>query len=316
MASTHNRVGRLAGMVLAAGWLAAAASAQSVMYITPEHPEVATGESVVVAAEKTAGQRIAWPADRLTWMFVRHGGGQWNYDSATAVAEPGQEGPVITLEGLDSAMVGVEFAPRDETLDGKALVAWAKQNIAAGNLPPGLDTLEQAGEVIVRRVESAKTFVRARGDGEQRRGSRPARSATTTDKSGQAVEIRPLMDVTAATTPTDMPVRMYAFGDGAKRCQLRVVHVPTGEEQVLAADDKAIAFVRLERPGVYRMEFHAMKAYTPPDIPEEGKPASKAAWTLHSGTATFTVPQQPQVAQNNAAPTKGAEPAKGEEKSR
>jgi len=310
MTARHARRAARLGGAWAAWWLAAAAAnAQTVLFITPEQPEVAVAQPVVIAAEHAPGQRVQWPADRLAWMFVRNAGGQRNFEPATPLADPGKPGPSITLDGLDAAMVGVELAPRDEVLDGKALAAWARENISPHKLPDGLDKLEGAGPVTVRRVESAKAFLRARGEGEQRRGNRPTRSATATDKSGQAVEIRPLFDVTAATTPTDIPVRMYAFGDGAKRALLRVVHVPTGEEQRLIADDKAIAFVRLEHPGMYRLEFHALAPFTPPDGGGGGEEAAgdapKATWTLLTGTATFTVPQQPQVPQH-------PEPAKGE----
>lgn len=289
---TLHRCGLVAA--LACG-LATGANAQTAMFLSPERPEGAVGQAVMISALRSVGVGpgsqvvpAQWPTERIDWMFVRSGGGQQNFDPGSPVPDAGRAGPIITIEALDAAMIGVDLAPRDEEMPGKALAEWARAHIDAKLLPPGLDALEKADKVIVRRVESAKTFVRGRGITEQTRGNRPVRSATATDKSGQAVEIRPMLDPTSAVTPTDLPVRSYTFGDGAKFALLRVVHVPTGDEQRLVGNDKGIVWVRIEHPGEYRLEIHALKAYTP----TEGD-GSKATWALQSATATFTVPDLP-----------------------
>jgi hypothetical protein len=207
----------------------------------------------------------------------------------------------VTVDALDAVLAGVDLEARDEELSGKALAEWATVNIETKLLPKGFDAAARMDKVVVRRVESAKALWRGRGPGEQMRGNRPVRSATATDKSGQAVEIRLMLDPTAAVTPTDMPLRLHAFGEGAKGAMVRVIHVPTGEEQRVIANDKGIAWVHVERTGEYRLAFHAAAAF----VPQEGD-ASKATWALHSATCTFTVPALPR-----AEPP--VEPVKGEE---
>jgi hypothetical protein len=312
VATWHWRGVRAACVFVGVAWLAgASARGQTSFYIVPDRPEAGVGEPFVITGERPGGTGAPWPAEWLTWMFVRGGGGQRNYEPGTPAAEAGKAGPVITLEGFDAGMVGVELAPRDEAMDGKALAAWARENLSAKTLPEGLEALEGAGPVVVRRVESAKALIRTRGEGELRRENRPTRSATATDKAGQAVEIRPLFDPTAQPVPCDITLRMYAQGEGAKRAQLRVVHVASGEEQRVIADEKAIALVHLERPGAYRVEFHALVKYVPPDAPAgtRAPPASNAAWALHTATLTFTVPD---LAKEGPAPA----PAKEQEKPR
>ncbi len=288
---------QLAAMV-ALGFLAAGASGQSVLFIAPDPPtraEAGVGQSVVVSAlrgtDAAAAVADAWPTARIAWMFIRSGGGHQNFEPGTPAPDAGRSGPGLTLAALDAALVGVDLEPRDEELGGKALSDWAGTNIEVKLLPKGFEAVAGMDKVVVRRVESAKTLMRGRGAGEQMRGNRPARSATATDKSGQAVEIRPMLDMTAATTPTDVPVRLYAFSEGAKGALLRVLHVASGEEQRIIANDKGIAWIRVERAGEYRLAFHAAAPFVASAPPADD--GSKATWTLHSATCTFVAPSPP-----------------------
>lgn len=98
----------------------------------------------------------------------------------------------------------------------------------------------------VLRVQSACALVRA--------GS--AATDVAVSKSGLATEIRALMDPTALLLPSDMAVRVYADGSAVAGATVIATHAASGEERRTTADDKGIAPVRLDRTGVWRVEFH------------------------------------------------------------
>ena len=260
-------------------WCAAPAFGQRVASLAADRLTLGPGESATLHLE-TRGpdgvREIAWDEAGIEWVFVRDSRSQRNHPSAPVEADGRTVRVAPTRAGV--TMVGVDLARRVEVMGveefgrlmQRAGQAWEES--ATGHEkapPPGQEAplRDAVAQVRVQRVESACALVRVGG------------SATdvAVSKSGLATEIRALMDPTALLLPSDMAVRVYADGSGVPGATVIATHAPSGEERRTKADDKGIAPVRLDRTGVWRVEFH------------HAAPSSHdgADWVVYSCVLTF-----------------------------
>lgn len=249
---------------LAVAVLAAASSMAPGQYTTSLAPDPVEPNKPLVlrltradAGVARPGDAIAWADASLTHFFARAIGTQENRDSVlsrgddpSALEWPAPEPGVL--------VVGADLAAREEALTGAQLRALAGLNAK------GLADLAPEGAIDVRRVECAKAILRTGGGG----------SEVATSKTGQTAEIRPLMDPTRLTLPSDMAVRLYAGGSGASGARVTALHLDSGTVARSDADAQGIANITLDRAGRWRLEFHAPA--------REGE-----AWLVRSATLTF-----------------------------
>ena len=212
-----------------------------------------------------AGAPAPWKDTNIDWLFVRVAATQRNMD-AVPLAPNGRA--LIPLDHPGIAVIGVDLAPRTDTLPLSDLNTFiADRARLNGPLP-------ERGAVRIRRVESAKTILRSGAPGQE------AGSTEATGKTGQKVELRPLMD--PATTPagSDIAIRAYILGAGAGGARLIATHTPTGQTQDIACDGGGYGNLRITAPGEWRVEMHEVRAGD-----EHG------LVILYSATLTFSTPE-------------------------
>ena len=220
------------------------------------------------------------------WCFLRVAGTQENRDSLDVpAANPNPPDAAIEasvpigqwpLQHAGTALVGIDLAPVLVTGQTDSIVKWAASHVAK---PKDLPPLAGA-HTRVLHVRSVKSLVSiARADGETE-----GASGTSTSKSGQRVEIRPLMDPVTASIGSIVPCRVYALGDSLPGSIYTATHLPTGRVQRVETNDKGIGHFTVDAPGEWVVEFHhlhAMKGM------EERFGRVEADVVLHSATLTF-----------------------------
>lgn len=243
--------------------------AQEALFLDPADSSVALGAQVEFSA--VVGEEVApWPADRIGHFFARTAWTQENRDTLGADADAG---PVATwtadLPGV--LMLGCDLAPRVELVPAAAFAAFVER-VLPESRRADVGAIADEGEVEIRRVESAKTLVRVEAAGQD-----PVSIATS--KSGQAVEIRPLMDPTSVVLGSDLAVRIYASIPGSAGGVVLATNSSTGEVVRATTNDSSVANITVSSPGRWRLEFHAVTAVDEGDV----------RWLVHTATLTFDV---------------------------
>jgi hypothetical protein len=243
------------------------AHGQPGLALSPLVSSVRTGEAVIIRALETDGsstREVAWPAS-IDWFFVRLAGTQENRGREDAPT-PAPDGTLrVPLAQAGAAMIGVDLPPRT--------MEWPAQFLSDFAARAGRDDICPAEPCPVRFLSSATTLVRAEG-------AAPPDEGTPTGKSGQQVEIRPLIDPTFAAPPGVLPLRVYLQGEGVSGAVVRATHVPTGRTATVRTDAKGIAEVSVDKPGRWRLEVRIIK----PLVDED------AAYLAACGTLTFEAP--------------------------
>jgi len=242
------------------------ALAQQGLVLAPASHCVKAGESVSVTAQAETNGKLApreWPGE-IAWYFVRLAGTQENRGAEDA-PKPEGNGVRVPLPRAGAAMVGLDLPAREREWTPDELAAFASK---AGIRAPGVAS-------TVRHAVSATTLVRV----DAAFGS-PAPDVTPTSKSGQGAEIRPLMDPTSMPSPCDVPVRVYAEGDGVANAEVIVTHEGTGESRRVRADSKGIALATIDRAGRWRVEVSVLR---PPE-------KDSKVWRAWSASLTFESP--------------------------
>lgn len=249
---------------------AGSALGQEARFLEPAGAPVALGEAVGLSMVAD-GAPQAWPTGGMTHFFARTAWTQENRDTLDAAeGEPGAARWTTELPGV--LMLGCEFAPRVETVSAESFGAFLGRALPASRRGAAGAGLAATGEIAVRRVESAKTLVRVVAEGEQ-----PVSIATS--KTGQAVEIRPLVDPTTLVPGGDLLVKIYAAIPGPAAGLVLATNTTTGELLSVETDDSATANLTIPSAGRWRVEFHAV-------IPIEDE---EAQWLIHTATLTFDV---------------------------
>ncbi len=171
-------------------------------------------------------------------------------------------------------MIGLDLRPSIESIDPAAFRAFLESHAAPSCLTL-LDRVDDA-PLRVKRLESTKAFIQVLDA--QGKPVESGASETPASKSGQHVEVRTLMDPTAAAIGSDIPCRVYEKGDAVAGGRILATHVATNITQSAIADAKGIVSFRLSDLGEWRLEFHHAEALK--DDPE-------ASLVLYSATLTF-----------------------------
>ncbi|MEX2219011.1 MAG: DUF4198 domain-containing protein [Phycisphaerales bacterium] len=229
--------------------------------LRPASFTVQPGQPVALTLRTQGPEPEPWPP--ASWMFIRVASTQRNFDDPPRNA---RDEATATLDTPGVGLVGLDFAPGEVTASRPDLRAFiAERGRAPEDAPIAGD-----GQVALRRVQSVKAILRAGAPGQE------VGASEATGKSGQQVEIRPLMDPLATPVGGDIAVRCYAASGSAPGARLIATHEPTGQRQESTADASGIARFTLTAPGPWRIEFHELIAGDPP--------------TLYSATLTFEAP--------------------------
>lgn len=253
------------------------AAAQTALYLVPHDAEASRDGAVRLAAHAgidLAAAPLPWPGGRVQHFFARTGSTQENRDDLapapadeTETSWPAREPGILVL--------GLDLEPALERIDAADFAAFIDR--AVGSTPPeGRRALAGVQTVSFVRVESAKALVRVGGDRQP--------SPVATSKTGQTVEIRPLMDPTTLLPGSDLAVRLYAKIPGAAGGTLLATNTTTGEQVRATADGFAIANVPIAAAGRWRLEFHAAAL--------NADAARDAEWVVHTATLTFDVHEE------------------------
>lgn len=261
---------------LLAQWIALAslASAQQALFLVPEQGSVALGRAVPMSAVSGAGRDAAplpWPEDRISHFYARTAWTQENRDTI----EPEEGSPSVAAWTADRPGVlalGADLRERPEVVSAAAFGEFVSGALGE-SARASLGALPERGEVTLLRTESAKALVVVAQPG-------AGAASIATSKTGQAVEIRPLMDPTALIPGSDLAVRVYSRLGEATGGLVLATNATTGETVRAVADDSGIAILRIGGAGRWRLEFHAVAAHPG---------AGDARYALHTATLTFDV---------------------------
>ena len=224
-----NGLYRCAGLTCAVLLTATAAMGQQARFVEPAAAEVARGEAVSLSLVDADGAQ-SWTEHGAEYFFTRTAWSQENRDAVpVAPLSRGLEATWVAGEpGV--LLLGVDLVVREETVSAGSFASFVERVLPAtrrGALDGLLTSDDPEGTVVVRRVESCKALVRVEaGD------SAPVSIATS--KTGQVVEIRPLMDPTAIVPGSDLAVRVYSRVPGPADGLVIATNVTTGE--IVCAD--------------------------------------------------------------------------------
>jgi len=245
---------------------AASAAAQSALSLQPSsfkaEPDAPLSLSLLEGAKP-----LPWPAD-AHWLFIRTAGTQENRSNADLPKPGSLDAAPLTLEVPGAALIGLDLAPRLSTWSPEAFTTFAA---AAGNAD-----LCPTSPTLVEHLVSAAALLRITPA-----GAHATPDSTATSKSGQSVEIRPLMDPTTLLPGSTLAVRLYLLGDALPHATLTAHHAATGTTLTTKADAKAIANLTIAHAGHWRLELHTIQPITD----------SPAAFRAGSASLTFQVPE-------------------------
>ncbi len=253
---------------------AASAAPPTTLFLEPNRHTVGAGESVelrfLTGATKDA-QPTAWPAEEIAWMLVRGGPTQENRHDVRP-ARAGDNFVAVEVKHAGVTVIGIDRRPAIIDLTAAELRAYLKDTVPPSPATRNLAEVAPDKKLRVRHIASAKTLVRA--------GTDAAGSALAVAKTGQGVELLPLLDPTAAPPGSDLPLVTYI--DGAKVAGLHVqaTHVATGRTASFFSDAGGSGYFPLSEAGVWRVELHHAE-------PLVGDPG--ADWAVYNATLTFEV---------------------------
>ncbi len=258
--------------------LCGAPLAQTVAHFTPASA-AAPGEGGLALRVLEVGRGlIVWPAGDIGWLFVREEGTQRNYD---ALAPDSGDRTLLRLERetTGAVLVGWDRPPRDEPVSCDGLRAFVEALAPGVVLPQEIEALLARQTLLVRRLESLALVEAPRESGEP-----IAPSAVSTSKSGQRMELRPLLDPTFVAAGSDFVFRLHLPEGGEEQIFLRAVHLASGETRPVLRAEQGTLRAELDRAGPWRIEAHRLRRL------ESG---ADAALELASSTLVFDVSEAP-----------------------
>jgi hypothetical protein len=261
------------GVLFVAAGLASAAQ-PAVSFLSASKYTVTLGESLTlrfdVGAAKDA-QPVPWPSGEVSWLFVRAGPTQENRHDVRP--ERAQDNCIsLKIEQPGVTLIGADQRPIRHEVTAAELRAFLSRN-AARDQGGQVDGLGPDAKLRVRQVTSAKALIRV-----QDQSGRVLPSAVATSKTGQAVEIRPHFDPTAARVGSDIAVTVYVDGDKRTGAKVQATSVATGKTEAFVTDASGSGHFRVTDPGLWRVEAHYAQ-------PPAGEPS--ADWVIYSATLTF-----------------------------
>ncbi|MBC7834449.1 MAG: hypothetical protein H7Y88_05025 [Phycisphaerales bacterium] len=253
--------------------LATSAAAQP-RFILPVIDPVKPGEAIRLRIEDEHAKSCDWPAHEAAWVFTRSVGKQQN--AQRPEADKDQPGwTVMEAQRPGLVCVGVDFEERTAMMTPGELIEIADRG-GATDAAAALGKLDAKKAITVRRVDSARGVVLVRNGPD----AAPAATAAVTSKTGQAVEIRPLLDPVHAPLQTDVMLRLYVLGSSVAGAVLTGTNLDTGESVRLAADASGIVTLRVINAGRWRVWMEHVRL-------ERGEDGG-ATWTVYTGSLAFT----------------------------
>jgi hypothetical protein len=258
--------------------LAWSARAQSALFLLPEATSVELGGAIrlsTVAGTETEGAPEPWPGDRIAHFFARTASTQENRDDLaheegleTSAVWPAEHGGVLLL--------GIDLEPVVESVASASFREFVDRT-AGETARAALGAIPEAGEIAILHSESAKALLRVEDEAKNI-------ASIATSKTGQPVEIRPLMDPTALRPGADLAVRLHAKGPGGAGGVVIATNTTTGVAVRSVADSSSIANIHIESGGRWRLEFHVVEPNAAEDV--------EAEWIVHTATLTFDVTEE------------------------
>lgn len=262
------------------------AFAQEPLVLRPGSFSAVQGREIALATETVQAKGTVasdWPT-AVDWYFIRLAGTQENRGPQDAPRPAAGEPHKVVFPVPGTAMVGLDLTPQTQLWSPAALSSFARES--------GVHDPCATSDAKVQLLRSATTVLRV-NDG----AGKPSADTTASSKSGQQVEIRPLMDPTTMLPGGDLPVRLYMKGSAAGGAVVAATHVATGAGQQATADPSGIALLHIAQPGEYRLELRVLRPLAESD----------AAWQAGIGTLTFEVPKPPEP-ETPSAPAKEEKP--------
>jgi len=264
---------RLGALVLWAG----PALAQTVQFLeTTGDLRRTPGQVLELALARVEDGRrsvAAFPRDEeRAWLFVRAAGTQENVEHLPLAPVGGLLRARIPLPHADANRIGVDLLPRTEVVSRATWQRFAEEKL--GQLRPAAELPE---ELSVRRVESLALLVRVLAPGDE-----PRPSATAHSKSGQAFELRPLMDPTCVPPGSDLLLKVYAPEGESEGLRIVARNLPSGDTLNLVTRAGGVADLPIAHPGLWTVEVHRLA------------PVAAGAGVdleLHSSTLVFEAPE-------------------------
>lgn len=234
-------------------------------------PRVGEALSISVGVAGTVAGRAAinWPEREIKWVFERADGTQRNQDTLPA-AGTAKDHASITLRQEGVTMIGLDFKPRDVTLNEAQLGELLKRfpDVSADRKS---DAAAKPG-TRVRHESSATALIRSVDSNEP--------SAIATSKSGQRAEIRPFLDPTLMKIGGDLPLKVYADGDKAAGARVRIVP-PQGDPIEQLSNPSGMVTIAIGASGVWRVEMEQLIL---------AKHEPEVDWVFYTSSLTFEVP--------------------------
>ena len=250
------------------------AAPPTALFLTPDQYGPQAGQMLNLhfeAGPAKDARPTAWPTDEIEWFFVRGGGEQENL--ATVRPERAADNFVaLPLAHRSVTVFGTNRTAILKDVTGAEFRTFCEANL--GTLPQAAKDLRADSVLRVRQISSAKLLVRAYAT------EAPEPSAIANRRTGQKVEIRPLVDPTAARVGSDFPLFVYVDGVKQPGAKVQVTCVATGKTQSFLADDEGSGHFRVTDPGVWRVEFHQAQPLTDD---------ASATWEVYTGTLSFEV---------------------------
>lgn len=279
------RCAQLAGAVVLL--TAAAAVGQQARFAEASDAEVGLGDAVSLSLVDADGARL-WSEHRAEYFLARTAWSQENRDAVPVAERSGGLEAAWVADEPGVLLLGVDLAPVDETVSAGSFASFLERVLPAtrrGALDGLLRTDDVEGAVVVRRVESCKALVRVEGG-----DAEPVSIATS--KTGQVVEIRPLMDPTAIVPGSDLAVRVYSRVPGPADGLVIATNVTTGEIVRAPTNGTSLVVVPIGGAGRWRLEFHAVE---PLEAAAGTEGDGAAEWAVHTATLTFDVVAEREV---------------------
>ncbi len=277
--NTWRKLRQAAAALLAAAGVAAAAG-QATTCLVPATHTASVGQRVAVRVEAGIGpavRPVAWPTDRIDWLFVRAPGTQENREDV-GPRDAGGNFIDVTPTKSGVTLIALDTKPAETTLLGRQFKAFAHRVLPSETYQRVADDITDAAQVRTRRIESAKTLVRVADP----TGKPPSHSSVAQSKTGQAVEIRPLADPTMVTVGSDLPVRTYVGGSKQVGVKVLATCAATGKTLEAITDSSGSCHFRIDAAGVWRIEFHHIAP-----VPND----ARVDRAIYSATLTFEAPR-------------------------
>lgn len=191
---------------------------------------------------------IPWPEkESIRWLYIRVSGTQENRDS-TNLGQPDSDGAQRLMPPAPgTALIGLDLRTTADMWSADQANQFAQ--LCRSEPHCFQDSIR------VLHTFSATTIIPI-GANPTEPSLNPNNTAATS-KSGQASELRPLMDPTAIRGG-DLALRAYVSGEGVAGATLTAVHIPSRTVQTVHTDAKGIGIINLNQAGPWRVAFHTL----------------------------------------------------------